>query len=138
MAREFDKIKVAMELRRDLSGDRHAEYSACMQTVEDWHREKGKDAAAAFQSGVTARDPTAREINACRSMTKDFWRNAFLAMELSDASATQPWVRELGPRHDRFVRAVKPLDILEGYGADDMAVYQFPLVLPRKESAPRA
>ncbi len=56
-------------------------------------------------------------INECRFITKDWWRQVKLVQE--DYGVTPSEEREFYFKHQRFVSIVKPLDLLEGYNADN-------------------
>lgn len=123
MARESDRIQAFLS-QRDRLFEMHREYSQCIKVIEDWSRLHGEDAPKAFKKGVEANENSVVKVNECRSLAKDYWRTAFFALELHKTDAS--WAKELQSRHDRFVKNVKPIDILDGYKEADKWVYEFP------------
>lgn len=116
-------------LRDSLQKD-HKDYSLCMFKAGAWHRTypEPDGPGAAFVAAMAAPvvDPAAAEVNACRSLCKDYWR---AGRELARMDVLEEEKQELEARHERFVALFKPLDRLAGYDERDMLVYK-PLVPP--------
>lgn len=95
---------------------KHADYSNCMFTIQKWHRAYKDSASEKFVQLLEENDPEAIRVNACRSLTKDFWRDVISTkkhfLQIEDDDNTPMFDRE---HHQRFVQAVLPLDVLPGY-----------------------
>ena len=74
------------------------------------------------------------EVNRCRSITKDFWREVRTHRE-AYGEFTPSAQEEYQARHTRFVAIVKPLDILPGYENEPSYVYD-PLPTVRAAEMP--
>ena len=110
------------------------EYGRCLRIIDHWHQTHGVDAAAHFVDGLANDEPQAVEVDACRSLTKNHWRQTIFALEQLQphevaAMTRLGWMRSLQASHRRFCKAVQPLDIFSGCDAAEMWVYdyRFPL-----------
>lgn len=71
-----------------------------------------------FKSQVKSPTPEIERINGCRSSCKDFWREVYLVLDDCDETCHGKKLATWKSRHSRFVQAVRPIDILEGYDSD--------------------
>ena len=116
------------EMRRQL-GEKHREYSDCMECIYDYERMKGDNYAAVFQKEMIPEDRAAprseevKHVNRCRSVTKDYWRFAsyFYSQHANAAEKL-----ELKAQHAWFVKLVRPLDKLPGYDNNPTDLYTLP------------
>jgi len=109
----------------DLLMKERKDYSMCMSKAAVWHRTHAAPGEA-FVAAMLAPtiDAEAADVNACRSLCKEYWR---AGRELVRLDIIDEEKQELEARHARFVALFQPLDKLPGYDARDMLVYK-PLV----------
>lgn len=96
----------------------HKGYSQCMERMSNFRNAHGEEYAKVFISQMEStghRDKEVVEVNACRSLCKDYWRsfegykNAF-TMPITEYN-------DFKAHHKRFLDLVEPLDHLRGYDA---------------------
>lgn len=121
--------KKIVEHLREKVNDLHKDYSVCMRIIKKWNDAHHQDAGKVFVDVMEGHKPATNElraeveeINRCRSLTKDFWRVTFDYLEKAEPARKD----EYRSRHERFVKAVKPIDVLPGYEDESDAVYSFP------------
>lgn len=74
----------------------------------------------------------ALEVNRCRSLCKDFWRDAYALFDI-DEGLGEHKLKTWANRHHRFKEQVKSLEVLEGYvhdGEEDYVYQPHSLIEP--------
>ena len=127
--RRLQAYQDAKEKREDkaLLQRLHADYSPAMAFLFQFKRNH-PDYAKVFVDNYQAPNATEelKNVNRCRSLTKDYWRmiRSYCETRGCDAS-TDITVREWKHQHARFVTVVQPIDHLEGYDDGEKELYEW-------------
>ena len=73
--------------------DTHRRYSDCMQhlyTFKEQAEQYGYSYAAKFVEGKTNRTQEFREINTCRSVTRDYWKQVYVLVGVKEHELDTP------------------------------------------------
>jgi hypothetical protein len=129
----------AKEDRRAYSEDRReidnlrSEYSQCISNIAEYSS-SSPTAVADFKSAFGDRgklsDPIKKkqleDINKCRSFCRDYWARVHELYNAHGGYISLVDQRMYKGRHGRFVKFVRPLDVLPDYSEEDGAVYDTP------------